>query len=61
MDPYGDHNRKILSPLDKVQVEKAKIVYTSQTGNRIRNNSRMTRSWKAILKLIRLLLTISQT
>jgi len=26
MDPYGDHSRKILSPLDKVQVEKAKIV-----------------------------------
>jgi sec-independent protein translocase protein TatC len=24
MDPYGDHNRKILSPLDKSQVEKAK-------------------------------------
>jgi len=24
MDPYGDHNRKNLSPLDKVQVEKAK-------------------------------------
>ena len=29
MDPYGDHNRKIVSPLDKVQVEKAKIVSTS--------------------------------
>ena len=26
MDPYGDHSRKIISPLDKVQVEKAKIV-----------------------------------
>jgi len=26
MDPYGDHRRKILSPLDKVQFEKAKIV-----------------------------------
>jgi len=26
MDPYGDHSRKILSPLDKVQSEKAKIV-----------------------------------
>ncbi|MEK4405802.1 twin-arginine translocase subunit TatC [Sporosarcina sp. FSL K6-6792] len=26
MDPYGDHGRKILSPLDKVQVEKTKIV-----------------------------------
>lgn len=25
MDPYGDHSRKILSPLDKVQVEKTKI------------------------------------
>ena len=25
MDPYGDHSRKILSPLDKVKVEKAKI------------------------------------
>ncbi|CAM3238734.1 twin-arginine translocase subunit TatC [Filibacter tadaridae] len=24
MDPYGDHNRKILSPLDKVLVEKKK-------------------------------------
>jgi sec-independent protein translocase protein TatC len=24
MDPYGDHNRKIVSPLDKVQVEMAK-------------------------------------
>jgi len=24
MDPYGDHNRKVLSPLDKVQVEKVK-------------------------------------
>jgi len=24
MDPYGDHNRKVLSPLDKIQVEKAK-------------------------------------
>ncbi len=26
MDPYGDHGRKILSPLDKVQVEKAEII-----------------------------------
>ncbi len=26
MDPYGDHSRKIVSPLDKIQVEKAKIV-----------------------------------
>lgn len=25
MDPYGDHNRKILSPLDKVQVVKKEI------------------------------------
>jgi len=26
MDPYGDHRRKILSPLDKVPFEKAKVV-----------------------------------
>ena len=34
MDPYGDHNRKILSPLDKVQVEKAEDCCTSRAGNR---------------------------
>ena len=29
MDPYGDHNRKIVSPLDKAQVVKGEDCYTS--------------------------------
>ena len=60
MDPYGDHNRKIVSPLDKVQVEKAKIDTPDHQQKYSRNNG-TRRSWKAILKLIRPLSTISQT
>ena len=40
MDPYGDHSRKIISPLDKVQVEKAEDCYASHSRNTIRNNRR---------------------
>jgi sec-independent protein translocase protein TatC len=29
MDPYGDHNRKILSPLDKPTVEKIEVLATT--------------------------------
>ncbi|MBO0601595.1 twin-arginine translocase subunit TatC [Sporosarcina sp. E16_3] len=31
MEPYGDHSRKVVSPLDKVQVENLKIVTPATT------------------------------
>ena len=33
MEPYGDNSRKVVSPLDKVQVENAKIDTPATTAN----------------------------
>ena len=30
MDPYGDHNRKIMSPLDKPTIQKVEVVTTAE-------------------------------
>lgn len=37
MDPYGDHNRKILSPLDKVAAEKKKEEPIKQVDSEVAN------------------------
>ncbi|WP_186668289.1 twin-arginine translocase subunit TatC [Sporosarcina sp. BP05] len=51
MEPYGDHSRKVVSPRDKVQVEKAKIV-TSATAEINRDDKAMESNFEADPSLV---------